>query len=79
MDKEIKGKFTGGIIEPLEELDLEEGEEVTLIVKRKVKGKTPGDGLRASRGGWKDDPGMENLKRLIYESRISGSRTPPDL
>lgn len=33
MPKEVRAKFIHGRIEPLEKLELEEGEEVTILVK----------------------------------------------
>jgi predicted DNA-binding antitoxin AbrB/MazE fold protein len=78
MDREVKGKFSGGVIELLENVELEEGEEITLTIKRKVDKKRAREAFLSSAGAWKDDPSMEDLKRIIYESRRSGSRTPPD-
>jgi hypothetical protein len=37
------------------------------------------EGLRASAGGWKGGRDPEELKRMIYEARITGSREPVDL
>ncbi|HEU0021394.1 MAG TPA: antitoxin family protein [Dehalococcoidia bacterium] len=33
MTREVKARFTHGRIEPLEKLDLKEGEEITILVK----------------------------------------------
>jgi predicted DNA-binding antitoxin AbrB/MazE fold protein len=79
MTKEVRGRFSRGAIELLEEIELEEGEEVTLIVKRKIHKKGACEALMAAAGGWKGTHDPEELKRIIYESRIRGSRTPPDL
>ena len=79
MDREVRGKFIGGAIELLGEVELEEGEEVTLIIKRKIDKKRDREAFLASAGGWKGTHDPEELKRVIHDSRIKGSRTPPDL
>ena len=79
MAREIRGKFSHGVIELLEPVELEEGEEVVVIVKEEQKGKSALEALHASRGGWKGMHDPEELKRMIYESRLYNSRPLPDL
>ena len=82
MTREVKGRFSGGVIELLEEVELEEGYEVIVTIERvvkKVDKERDREEFIASAGGWKGTHDPEELKRIIYESRISGSRTPPDL
>lgn len=65
----IKARFKNGVIEPLESLELKDGEEITLtIIRSSETGKTQ-DAFRKSRGGWKDLIDCEKLKKDIYESR----------
>ncbi len=79
MNREVKGRFSGGVIELLEPVELEEGEEITLVINRKTHIKIDREAFLASAGGWKGTHDPEELKRMIYDSRISGSRTPPNL
>ena len=78
MTREVKGRFSGGVIELLEPVELEEGEEVVVIVKESPKGKKALETLRASRGGWKGMHDPEELKRMIYAARIRNSRPMSD-
>ena len=77
MSRTIRAKFRNGVIEPLEDVELEEGEEFTLTIV-----KFPGtdgkiDVFRASRGGWKNLIDCEKLKSDIYEDRLI--RTRPEI
>ena len=78
--RSIRARYSKGVLEPLEVLDLEEGVEVLLTIRRVPSPKRNFEAFRRSAGGWKghhDDP--DELIRMIYESRITGSRIPPDL
>jgi predicted DNA-binding antitoxin AbrB/MazE fold protein len=74
MSRTIRAKFSNGVIEPLEKLDLDEGEEitVTIIVLPKPSGKK--HGLRRSAGGWKGLIDAEKLKKDIYADRLISTR-----
>lgn len=74
MSKTIKAKFSNGVIEPLEKLDLEEGEEITVTITEthKVSGKN--NGLKKSAGGWKGLVDAEKLKKDIYADRLISTR-----
>ncbi len=78
--RSIRDRYSKGVLEPLEELDLEEGAEVSVSIKEAPSPKRDPEAMRAGAGGWvgqHDDP--DELIRMIYESRITGSREPPDL
>ena len=79
MVKEIRARYTKGKIEPLEEVDLEEGEEVKVIIPDRDKRKRMIEALRATAGAWKDLVDCEELKRNIYADRLSGNRPEPKL
>ncbi len=79
MTREVKGRFSGGVIELLEPVELEEGEEITLVINRKTHKKIDLEAFLASAGGWKGTHDPEELKRMIYESRLYNSRPLPDL
>ena len=74
MLRTIRAKFTDGTLKPLERLDLEEGAEVIVFIED-----TPSSGktiraLRATAGAWKGKHDPEELKRMLYEARLTGSR-----
>ncbi len=79
MAKEIRARFSGGKIEPLEDVDLEEGEEVRVIIPDRVKGKRVIEMLRATAGAWKGTHDPEHLKRNIYADRLMSTRPQPKL
>lgn len=79
MAREIRAKFSKGVIEPLEKVDLEEGEELTIIISERVKGKGMLEALRASADAWKGLVDAEELKRNIYADRLINTRPEPRL
>ena len=70
----IKARFKNGVIEPLENVELRDGEEVVLTIVRQSATKHSLDAFRKSRGGWKDLIDCEKLKNDIYESRSIQTR-----
>jgi len=79
MPKEIRARFSNGIIEPLEKVELEEGEEITIVISKRAKGKGMREALRATAGGWKDLMDCEELERNIYADRLIQTRPEPRL
>ena len=79
MIKEIRARFSKGVLEPLEAVDLKEGEEVRVIITKRPQGKGLREALRASAGGWKDLVSAEELKRNIYANRLIRTRPEPKL
>ena len=79
MVREIRARFSKGKIEPLEEIDLQEGEEVKVIIPDRDKGKRMIEALRATAGAWKDLVDGEELKRNIYADRLISTRPRPNL
>jgi predicted DNA-binding antitoxin AbrB/MazE fold protein len=74
MPKEIRARFSNGVIEPLEKVELEEGEEITIVISERAKGKGVIEALRASAGAWKGTHDPEELKRNIYADRLANTR-----
>ncbi len=77
----VKAKFTNGHIVPLERLDIEEGAELSIDIDVEPR---RSDEERMKRtmsaaGGWKGSHDPEELKRTLYEARLSGSREKPIL
>ena len=79
MAREIRARFSKGKIEPLEEVDLKEGEEVKVIIPDRPKAEGMLAALRASAGGWKGLVDGEELKRNIYADRLISTRPEPKL
>ena len=74
MGKTIRAKFANGVIEPLEELGLTEGEEITVTITETPKRSRKNDGVTKSAGGWKGLIDAEKLKRDIYNDRLISTR-----
>lgn len=79
MAKEIRACFSHGVLEPLEALDLKEGEEVKVLITERPTGKGMIEALRASAGGWKGLIDTEELKRNIHADRLISTRPEPKL
>ena len=79
MVRQIKGKYSGGIVMPLEEIDLDEGEEVVIAVSDEPSLERRRSALRASAGAWKGLNNPDELIRNIYASRLIQSRPEPKL
>jgi predicted DNA-binding antitoxin AbrB/MazE fold protein len=79
MAKEFRARFSHGVLEPLEAVDLKEGEEVRVIIPERPQGKGMIEALRASAGGWKGLIDAEELKRNIYADRLISTRPEPKL
>ena len=69
MGKTIKAKFRKGMIEPLEKLELKEGEEVRVTITTLSEAGKNLDSLRSTAGDWKETVNCEELIKDIYESR----------
>ena len=80
--KTIRARFSGGKIEPLEKVDIEEGEEITLNileVPSRAKKKNFLEALKATAGGWKNLIDCDDLKKNIYSDRLIVTRPGIDL
>jgi predicted DNA-binding antitoxin AbrB/MazE fold protein len=78
MGTTIRARFSHGVLEPLEQLNVPEGEVVTITIIRLPTTAT-GSGLERSAGGWKDLIDAEELKRNIYADRLISTRPEPRL
>ncbi len=76
--KAIKARFSGGVLEPLEPLKLDEGEEVTITVATSKPTARP-DWLERTAGTWAGLVDAEKLIRDLYESRLLQTRPVPRL
>jgi predicted DNA-binding antitoxin AbrB/MazE fold protein len=74
----IRARFANGVLEPLEHLDVPEGEVLTITIIR-LPVNEGGGGLERSAGGWKGLIDAEELKRNIYADRLISTRPEPRL
>ena len=74
----VRAKFSKGALIPMDKLDLEEGAEVMVTVKRPPTPEEARQALSASAGAWKGKHDPDELIRNIYESRLTGSRVEPE-
>ncbi len=74
----IRARFANGVLEPLERLDVPEGEVLTITIIR-LPFPEGGGGLERSAGGWKGLIDADELKRHIYADRLISTRPEPRL
>ena len=72
MSKAIKAIYRNGLIEPLEEIELPDGAEITITVSEDKRASE--DGLDRSFGGWKGLIDAEEFLRNIYADRDISTR-----
>jgi len=65
----IRARVKGGVLEPLEKLDLPEGKEVLVTVIGVSEGSDV-EAFRSAAGGWKGLLDAEALIRNIYSDRL---------
>ena len=79
MIESVKARYSGGVIVPMEALDIEEGADlsITIDVKPPLSGEERIKLTKSAAGSWKGSRDPVELKRMIYKARISGSRAQP--
>jgi len=71
MVKTIRARFSKGVIEPLEKIEVADGREITVtIMELPLAPSEKKEGLEATAGGWKGLINAEELKRNIYADRL---------
>lgn len=77
MGKTIRAKFSKGMIEPLEKVDVREGEEIVISIS-KAPSKRPkrrvSDALKKTAGTWKDLVDCDELIKNVYNDRLITTR-----
>ncbi|MYD35943.1 MAG: DUF104 domain-containing protein [Dehalococcoidia bacterium] len=80
----IRARYEKGVLTPLEPLELEEGKEVIVSVEHDADNDdvaedeaTKEERFRRARGSWKGLIDGDAFIKMIYESRITGSRDYP--
>ena len=78
MGTTIRARFSPGVLEPLDRLEVPDGEVVTMTIIR-LPATATGSGMERAAGGWKGLIDAEELKRNIYADRLSSTRLEPRL
>lgn len=78
MGNTIRARVRGGRLEPVEEVDLPEGKEVTVTIVR-VSTEGAEDAFERAAGGWKGLIDAEELIANIYRDRLVSTRPIPRL
>ena len=74
MARRIKARFTRGKIEPLEDLDLKEGDELTITIGERVKASTAKEALTRAAGAWKGTLDFDAYLQDLYAARREPGR-----
>ncbi len=78
MSGTLRARIKGGVIEPLEPMDLPEGQEVMVTILT-VPTMTDHKAFQRSAGQWKGTLNAEELIRNIYADRVVLTRPVPTL
>lgn len=78
MSETIRVRVRGGVLEPLEKLDLPEGKEILVTIIR-VSPQANHDAFRRAFGKWKGTIDADALIRNIYADRRISTRPEPKL
>lgn len=75
MTRTIRARFRGGVLEPMDRIDLPEGEEVTVTITKEPSGEDV-EAFRKAAGSWrKTMPEAKTFIRQVYASRRAGTRS----
>jgi len=74
----IRARYSKGLIEPLEAVDIAEGKEVTITIVE-APPEYERDEFEKSAGRWKGTVDAEKLIRDIYADRLVSARRKPRL
>lgn len=69
MAKEIRARFSKGVIEPLEKLELEEGKEIVISIKELPSEEASKDAFEMAAGGWAGTLDFDAYLKDLYASR----------
>ncbi len=77
MNRTIRARFKAGVLEPLERVELPEGEEVTVTIGEAHRQDI--EVFRRAAGSWRGKIDAEALIRNIYADRLLSTRSAPNL
>jgi len=76
MEKTIRARYRKGLIQPLEKLELEEGEEVEVTVSSLSGPDGAREAIRATAGAWRETVDCDELIKDVYETRRLSAARP---
>ncbi len=76
MEKTIRARYRKGLIEPLEKLELEEGEEVEITVSSLAGPERAREAIKATAGAWREAVDCDELIKDVYETRRLSAARP---
>jgi len=76
MGDTFRARVRGGMLEPIDRIELPEGEEVTVTIVDLPSARDLAAFARA-RGGWRGTVDVDALIHNIYESRLVSTRPEP--
>ena len=81
MPKTIRAVFTGGVLKPMQKLDLEEDSEVLITIADdpNISDSEQTTRFKSAMGAWEGTHDLEELLRNIYSDRLAGSRPEPKI
>lgn len=74
----IKAKFSKGVIEPMEAVDITEGKEIFITIID-IPFRAKEGAFKRAAGAWKGTVDAERLIRNIYADRLLSTREEPKL
>lgn len=78
MGKTIRARFSKGKIEPLEQVDIADGKEITVIIMD-IPSTRKKNTFEKSAGAWKGTIDAKKLIENIYANRLVPTRVEPRL
>lgn len=72
MARTIKARFAKGVIEPLEDIGIKEGDEITITILEAPEKEL--DPVDATFGAWKDTVDCDELIKNIYADRLLSTK-----
>ena len=72
--REIRARFSKGRIEPLEEIDLRDGDEITITIQQELTPASARKSLATAAGAWKGTLDFEAYLKDLSAARRQPSR-----
>jgi len=69
MSKEIRARYSGGVIEPLEKLELKDGQEIIISIKEVPSKAASENAFERAAGSWKGTLDFGEYLKDLYASR----------
>ena len=79
MARSVRATYRDGVLEPSEDLDLDDGDVVVVTISGRRVTEEDLELMRSSFGAWKGKIDAEKLISEIYEARLTGSRNADEL